>query len=76
MVLADNGDLIMVMLAISDADCQRLYHYLLIDAFDFKKHVAEYMPEVTFLSAGYRTLDGRLKWKREFIELPKWYDLN
>jgi len=76
MILLKSGDLVMVMLARNKADSESLYHYLRVDAFEFKRHVAERMPEVNFLSSGHRTEAGKLEWNHDYIDLPKWYDLN
>ncbi|RZK15199.1 MAG: hypothetical protein EOO86_17180 [Pedobacter sp.] len=71
-----NGDVVLIMLAIDIMDCDRLYHYLTIDAYEFKKHVAENFPEVNYLSVGFKSPNGKLEWNKNYIELPKWYDLN
>jgi|GEM_PF-600605 len=71
-----NGDIVMIILAVDELDCERLYHYLTIDAYEFKKHIAEHLPEVTYLSVGFKNPNGKLEWNNNYIELPKWYDLN
>lgn len=75
-VSLNNGDVVLIMLAKDKASEVKLYHYLSIDAFEFKKDLSENMPEVAYLSAGHRTEEGKLEWNKEYIELPKWYDLN
>lgn len=71
-----NGEVVLIILAINGADCERLYHRLTIDAYEFKKHVAEKIPEVSYLSVGIKNPGGKLEWNKNYIELPKWYDLN
>ncbi|WP_316809490.1 hypothetical protein [Pedobacter agri] len=71
-----SGEVVMIMLAHDEIDCERLYHYLTIDAYEFKKHLVEHHPEVNYLSVGFRNPNGKLDWNKNYIELPKWYDLN
>lgn len=64
------------MLSKDPADQERLHHYLSIDAFEFKKNIAESMPGIEYLSTGVLNGKGNIEWSEEYIELPKWYDLN
>jgi len=70
------GEQILVLICNSLAEQERLHHFLTIDAYEFKKNIAEVKPEIDYLSTGQRQESGKINWNKDFIELPKWYDLN
>jgi len=70
------GERVLVLLCRSLSEQERLHQYLMIDAFEFKKNIAESKPEIDFLSTGQLDDSGRIDWRDDLIDLPKWYDLN
>jgi hypothetical protein len=75
-ITSQRGEQVLIMLSKEGTDRERLHHYLSIDAFDFKKHVAEKMPEIEYVSTGILNGKGNIEWSEKYLELPKWYDLN
>jgi hypothetical protein len=70
------GEQVLVFICRNLKEQDILHHYLRIDAFELKKNISETRPQIEYLSTGQRKPDGRMSWRRDFIELPKWYDLN
>ena len=75
-ITSDKGEQVLVMLSKDFADQKRLHHYLAIDAFEFKKNIAERIPEIEYISTGILNASGQVEWSEDYIELPNWYDLN
>jgi hypothetical protein len=74
-ITSAKGEHVLIMLSKELTERDRLHHYLAIDAFEFKKNIAEQMPEIKHLSKGILSTTGELEWSEDYIELPK-YDLN
>ena len=70
------GERVLVLLCQSLSEQERLHQYLMIDAFEFKKYIAEGEPEIDFLSTGQMDDKGHIYWREDVIDLPKWYHLN
>jgi hypothetical protein len=70
------GENALILLAENKAEQEKLYHYLAVDAYRFKKEIVEEEPRIELISAGYRNEQGEILWSEEYIPVPKWYDLN
>ncbi|WP_293789925.1 hypothetical protein [uncultured Pedobacter sp.] len=70
------GENALILLAENKSEQEKLYHYLAIDAYRFKKEIAEEAPHIELISAGYKNEQGKIIWDEEYIPLPKWYDHN
>lgn len=70
------GERVLVLLAQSRSELNSLYHYLCIDAYQFKKDVSENLMDITYISAGFKDENGELQWNDEYIPVPKWYEKN
>lgn len=70
------GENALILLAENKIEQQKLYHYLTIDAYRFKKEIAEEEPRIELISAGYRNEKGEIFWSEEYIPVLKWYDNN
>lgn len=71
-----DGEKVIVLLAETMEDMDKLYHYLTIDAYRFKNEIAEHSPDIKSISAGYKNDNDEVFWNNEYIPLPKWYDNN
>ena len=56
---SQRGEQVLIMISKDGAGRERLPHYLSIDVFDFKKHVAEKTHEIEYLSTGTLNKKGR-----------------
>ncbi|KQM72684.1 hypothetical protein ASE74_22705 [Pedobacter sp. Leaf216] len=72
----ETGEKALILLAESKTDQDKLYHYLTIDAYKFKREIAEEEPNIGWISAGYKNEHNEITWNQEYIPVPKWYDLN
>ncbi|QPH40186.1 hypothetical protein [Pedobacter endophyticus] len=72
----NTGDKVLILLAENKEEQKKLHHYLLIDAYQFKQDVAEDIPKVDFISAGYKDEDDKIIYDRNLIEIPKWFEKN
>lgn len=70
------GEHVLILLAENKAEQQKLYHYLTIDAMQFKQEIATEAPKLDFITAGFKNTDGKVIFNEDYIEMPKWFDLN
>lgn len=70
------GEHALILVTENEEEQIKLYHYLSIDAYRFKKEVAEDHPAIEYISVGYVNNDNELVWNKKYIPVPKWYDMN
>ncbi|MGN8054914.1 hypothetical protein ACTJKN_01495 [Pedobacter sp. 22163] len=70
------GENALILLAENKIDQEKLYHYLTVDAYRFKKEIVQEEPGIKLISAGYKNEKDEVIWNHEYIPVPKWYDLN
>ena len=70
------GENALILLTENKIDQDKLYHYLTIDAYQFKKEIVEEEPRIELISAGYKNENDEITWNQEYIPVPKWYELN
>jgi hypothetical protein len=70
------GENALILLTESKIDQDKLYHYLMVDAYQFKKEIVQEEPRIELISAGYKNENDEVIWNHEYIPVPKWYDLN
>jgi hypothetical protein len=70
------GENALILLTESKIDQDKLYHYLTVDAYQFKKEIVQEEPRIELISAGYKDENDEVIWNHEYIPVPKWYDLN
>jgi len=72
----NTGENALILLADNEIEQDKLYQYLAIDAYQFKKEIVEEEPRIVLISAGYKNENNEIIWNREYIPVPKWYDEN
>lgn len=75
-VTLPTGELVVVLLARDAEEVKQLYHHLQIDAYQFKKSVAQETNGIEFISAGFKNDKGEIFWEDDLIPVPKWYEQN
>jgi hypothetical protein len=70
------GENALILLTENKIDQDKLYHYLTVDAYRFKKEIVQEEPRIELISAGYKNENDEVIWNNEYIPVPKWYDLN
>jgi hypothetical protein len=70
------GENALILLTENKIEQEKLYHYLMVDAYRFKKEIVQEEPGIELISAGYKNEKDELTWNHEYIPVPKWYDQN
>ncbi|GGE41396.1 hypothetical protein EV200_101656 [Pedobacter psychrotolerans] len=76
LITLPSGKKVIILLAIDKEAVEELYQYLKIDAFQFKKSIAENDSDVSYISAGYKNDSGEIFWEDDLIPIPRWYENN
>lgn len=73
---APTGGKALVLLTEDKTTFDKLYHKLSIDAYQFKKEIAENIKDIKYITAGYKTDKNEVIWNDDYIPVPRWYELN
>ncbi|TCD12144.1 hypothetical protein EZ449_03770 [Pedobacter frigidisoli] len=70
------GEKALILLTDNEEEQEKLFHYLSIDAYQFKKEIVEKEPRIELISAGYTDNEGKVVWNENYIPIPKWFEMN
>lgn len=75
-MMTPGGEKALILLTKNQESQELLYQSLSVDAYQFKKEVAENIEGLAYISTGYKNEKNEIIWDDNYIAVPKWYENN
>lgn len=75
-IMTPGGEKVLILLTKDRESQELLYQNLCVDAYQFKKEVAENIEGLAYISTGYKGDKNEIIWNDDYIAVPKWYENN